>query len=86
MPKKQIETNKTKLHYVNTLTYDTHNPLTCGFCLSYGGAGEDIKLVEHNGFKNLKAEDVDAFRRIADMLEVIYKLKGDDYLEEMNNA
>ena len=75
MPKEQIKTNEVELRFINTLTHDKHNPLTCGFCLSYSGIGEDIKLVEHNGFKNLKAEDIDAFRRVADMLEAMYKIK-----------
>ena len=68
--KKQTETNETELHFVNTLTHDKHNPLTCGFCLSYAGAG-DIKLVQHNGFDNLTDEDIEKFEQIVAMLKLM---------------
>ena len=68
--KKQTETNETELHFVNTLTYDKYNPLTCGFCLSYASAG-NVKLVQHNGFDNLTDEDIEKFEQVIAMLKLM---------------
>lgn len=70
--------NKQSIKYMNTLTHDVAYPVINGFCMITHLNDKNERVVEHNGFKNLKAEDIDAFRRIADMLEVMYKLKGDE--------
>lgn len=64
------ETNETELHFLNTLTHDKHNPLTCGFCLSYASA-RNVKLVQHNGFDNLTDEDIEKFEQVVAMLKLM---------------